>query len=546
MRDHFDADGILQLTRELVSIPSVTGSGRENEAAAFIHDFFRRMPYFQEHPEHLQLFPVEEAGQKRMAVLAFLRAGCDTDATLLLNGHFDVVDTDVCGDLADCAFDPGEYTRRMGGRVLPGEALRDLRTGNWLFGRGVMDMKCGLAMHMACMEHRASKRDLLRSNLLFLAVPDEEGDSAGMRGSLPVLASFIARNSLDVRAALSGEPAFWVHGPGRGTGERVFFTGTTGKVMPMFFCIGREAHAGFCFDGLNAASIAAEVVSRMEGSPAFLDGVGGEVLPPPVCLKMKDLRDAYSVTLPEKAVVYFNVLTVTRSPAEVLEMCRNVASQALDAVVSRQKENVRAFAERAGGGGAMPDWSTRVLCIDDVARMAEPSRGELDTFMSGLPADMDAREKGIAIANRMAELAGIKGPAVIIGFLPPYYPHRINRRATDKERRLRAVMERLCGMAESDLGNVKLVECFTGIMDLSYMGFQGSRKELLALAENMPGWGRIFSLPMEDLLSLDVPIASLGPAGKDAHKDTERLELDFSLHAAPAMLDMAIDLLSGP
>ena len=101
-------------------------------------------------------------------------------------------------------------------------------------------------------------------------------------------------------------------------------------------------------------------------------------------------------------------------------------------------------------------------------------------------------------------------------------------------------------MAECELGNGKLVGCFTGIMDLSYMGFQGSRKELLALAENMPGWGRIFSLPMEDLLSLDVPIASLGPAGKDAHKDTERLELDFSLHAAPAMLDMAIDLLSGP
>ena len=231
MNDHFDAAGILQLTRELVSIPSVTGSGRENEAAAFIHDFFRRMPYFQEHPEHLLMFPVEEAGQERMAVLAFLRAGCDTDATLLLNGHFAVVDTDVCGDLAECAFDPGEYTRRMGGRELPAEASRDIRSGNWLFGRGVMDMKCGLAMHMACMEHRASGRAGLRSNLLFLAVPDEEGDSAGMRGALPVLASFIARNSLDVRAALSGEPAFWVHGPGRDDGERVFFTGTTGKVI---------------------------------------------------------------------------------------------------------------------------------------------------------------------------------------------------------------------------------------------------------------------------------------------------------------------------
>ena len=546
MRDHFDAEGILRLTRELVSIPSVTGSGRENDAAAFIHDFFRETAYFRDHPECLMIFPVEKTGQKRLAVLAFLRAGCDTEATILLNGHFDVVDTDVCGDLSGCAFLADEYTRRLTDRRLPEDADGDLRSGNWLFGRGVMDMKCGLAMHMAYMEHMASMRNEMRSNLLFLAVPDEEGDSAGMRGALPVLSSFIARHSLDVRAALSGEPAFWGAGSAQGVGERIFFTGTTGKIMPMFFCIGREAHAGFCFDGLNAAAIAAEVVSLMEGSPAFLDGVGNEVMPPPVCLKMKDLRDTYSVTLPEKAVAYFNVLTVTHSPRDVLEMCRDIAAQALDAVIRRQKLNARAYAERAGGGIRIREWNGRVLDVEAVVRMTDHCRDEREKFIDGLPEEMDAREKGIAIVNRMAELANIKGPAVITGFLPPYYPHRINRRETDKERRLRAVMERLCAQAESAAGNVKLVECFTGIMDLSYMGFQGSRDELLALAENMPGWGRIFSLPMDDLLSLDVPIASIGPAGKDAHKDTERLELGFSLHTAPAMLERAVEMLSLP
>ncbi len=546
MRDHFDAEGILRLTMELVSIPSVTGSGREDAAASFIHGFFGELAYFREHPEHLKIFPIENSGQKRRAVMAFLAAGSDTDGTLLLNGHFDVVDTDVCGDLAGCAFNADEYTRRMSDREIPEDADRDLRSGNWLFGRGVMDMKCGLAMHMAFMEHMASKRSELRANLLFLAVPDEEGDSAGMRGALPMLASFISQHALDVRAALSGEPAFWSRGAGGREGDRVFFTGTTGKIMPFFFCIGREAHAGFCFDGLNAASIAAEVVTLMEGSPAFLDGVGNEIMPPPVCLKMKDLRDTYSVTLPEKAVAYFNVLTVTRSPRDVLEMCRKIAAQALDAVMRRQRENACAFAERTGNVIAIPEWNGRVLDFEDVERMTEHSREAREKFMAGLPPEMDAREKGIAIVNRLAELAGIKGPAVITGFLPPYYPHRINKRTTDKDRLLRSVMEQVCGMADADAGNVKLVECFTGIMDLSYMGFQGNREELLALAANMPGWGSLFSLPMEDLLALDVPIASLGPAGKDAHKDTERLELDFSLKTAPAMLEKAVALLSMP
>ena len=60
----------------------------------------------------------------------------------------------------------------------------------------------------------------------------------------------------------------------------------------------------------------------------------------------------------------------------------------------------------------------------------------------------------------------------------------------------------------------------------------------------MPGWGRVFSLPMDDLLSLDVPLAGLGPSGKDAHKDTERLELDYSFDIAPRMLEKAIAMLA--
>ena len=72
------------------------------------------------------------------------------------------------------------------------------------------------------------------------------------------------------------------------------------------------------------------------------------------------------------------------------------------------------------------------------------------------------------------------------------------------------------------------------------VGFQGEADELSALSENMPGWGTLFSLPMDDLLSLDVPIASMGTSGKDAHKDTERLELEYSFRLAPRLLETLI------
>ena len=545
MHDMFTPAGILGLTKRLVSIPSVTGSPQENEAAQFIHELFRGSPYFREHPEHLRIFPAEEAGLKRCAVLAFVRASRPTARTVLLNGHFDVVGS------APAAFDAEAYTGRLRAECLPADAAADLESGNWLFGRGVMDMKCGLALFIAYMLRMASRRDEFGVNLLFLAVPDEEGDSAGMRGALPHLNAFILENSLDLAAALSGEPAFWSPGCEGEKGERVFFTGTTGKIMPVFFCLGREAHAGFCFEGISAAAIASEVVRQMEGNAEFIDRAGDEFLPPPVCLKLKDLREAYSVTLPERAVTYFNVLTATRAPAQILGMCVKAAGTALDAAIESQRQAFRAYAERSGTKADLPRREPRVCSFSEVLAALERKMGSKDAvrdmigaFIGTLDPETDCRDKGIAVIDRAVTEAGISGPAIVVGFLPPYYPHRINLRKSAGERLLRSAMETVCAEAGERAGNVRLVECFTGIMDLSFMGFQGERSDLLALAGNMPGWGEIYSLPMDDLLSLDVPIANAGPAGKDAHSAAERLELGFSLEESPRMLERLIGLLA--
>lgn len=548
----FTREGMLNLTRELVRIRSVSHTSGENEAADAIFSLLAEESYFREHPGFLRFLPVEEGGLQRRAVLAFVRAGNETARTVLLNGHFDVVDTDVCGDLADLAFDADAYTACMGQRDIPDDAREDLVSGNWLFGRGVMDMKAGLAMHMAYLAHMSRHRSELGVNLLFLAVPDEEGSSVGMRGSLSGLCSFIREERLDLVAALSGEPAFWTS---KTTGEsrphRVLFTGTTGKIMPLFFCVGREAHVGYSFDGVNAAALAARVVCLMDCCPDHIDGTGEDTLTPPVCLKLKDLRDTYSVTLPERAAAYFNVLTVSRSPLDMLEICRNVARRALEETLADIRKAGRRFQELSGRSDTpVPDWQSSVYTVRELVDRLAGEKGMteagrmLNAFAEKLPVDMDEREKGLAVLDHLVSLVNLKGPAVVVGFLPPYYPQRINLRATEKECRLRSIMEGVLSELESSVGQVSLVECFSGIMDLSYMGFQGRPEELTTLADNMPGWGTVFSLSMKDLMSLDVPIASVGPSGKDAHKDTERLELDYSFTVAPRMLERVIRELS--
>ena len=68
----FTREGLLELTKELVRIRSVSHTPGENEAAAYIFSLLGREPYFQEHPEFLQLVPVEKGGLDRKAVMAFV------------------------------------------------------------------------------------------------------------------------------------------------------------------------------------------------------------------------------------------------------------------------------------------------------------------------------------------------------------------------------------------------------------------------------------------------------------------------------------------
>ncbi|NLA90070.1 MAG: M20/M25/M40 family metallo-hydrolase, partial [Synergistaceae bacterium] len=97
----------------------------------------------------------------------------------IITGHYDVVDAEAYGPLKDLAFSPLELPRRAGELELPEEARKDLESGEYLFGRGVSDMKGGIALMMAFLAEAARKGDF-PANLLFLAVPDEENTSAGM------------------------------------------------------------------------------------------------------------------------------------------------------------------------------------------------------------------------------------------------------------------------------------------------------------------------------------------------------------------------------
>ena len=56
----FTREGMLNLTRDLVRIRSVSHTSGENEAADAIFSLLAKEDYFREHPEFLRFLPVEE------------------------------------------------------------------------------------------------------------------------------------------------------------------------------------------------------------------------------------------------------------------------------------------------------------------------------------------------------------------------------------------------------------------------------------------------------------------------------------------------------
>ncbi|MCK1975359.1 M20/M25/M40 family metallo-hydrolase, partial [Bacillus safensis] len=72
------------------------------------------------------------------------------------------------------------------------KALADFRSGNYIPGRGMLDMKSGVAAGIAVLE-RFSQQPDREGNLILFATPDEERGSRGMRSLRDALPELVER-----------------------------------------------------------------------------------------------------------------------------------------------------------------------------------------------------------------------------------------------------------------------------------------------------------------------------------------------------------------
>jgi len=129
---------------------SVVETLGEIDSANKVHEIFSEMNYYKENPKDLRFINVPNDLWKRKSVMAILRGKKgNSKKTVIMIGHTDTVGVSDYGNLKDYANRPYELTEMFKEVSLPDDVKKDLESGDYLFGRGLFDMKTGDAIIMA-------------------------------------------------------------------------------------------------------------------------------------------------------------------------------------------------------------------------------------------------------------------------------------------------------------------------------------------------------------------------------------------------------------
>ena len=360
-----------EILYRLVNCPSISGTIAENQMSREIYAILSEVKYFQDNPQFLKQNNIKNDKLQRSFISALLKGKGDN--TVILLHHYDVVGVDDYGSLKDKAYDPDSLTEAFKDFKLPIEARCDYESGDWLFGRGIMDMKAGATLQIALL-HDLSLNDSFEGNILLLSVPGEESNSEGMLAAVPFLNQMKKKYNLEYVAVVNSEPNDFDNSSSEDYGVSI---GSIGKLLPVFYCFGKETHAGTPFEGLNSSFLFSQVETLMENNIELCDTANGECSPPPTNLKTKDLKEIYSVTTPQVTVGYYNVFTLSRTPAQVLELLKGIAYESFVKSLNIQGDRLNLYCSLTGMPPKTIDWKPNIYTFDELYKSALDDKGEV-------------------------------------------------------------------------------------------------------------------------------------------------------------------------
>lgn len=536
-------DKVKHITTKLVNIPSEVKTSGEADVAKWIHNYYAELDYYKENPEHLIFQQTLNDSLERYNVLAMVKGTKgESNKTVILIGHLDTVGVEDFGHLKEHAFNPRLLPELLKKLNLGEEINKDIDSGEYMFGRGALDMKSGVAGHMSLIEYFSKHPEELNGNLIAIAEADEEDNSTGIISALKALKQLKHDHDLDYIAAINADystPYF------EEDKNRYVYFGTIGKLLPSFYVSGKETHVGQAYGGFDPNLLIAELTKRIQLNPELIDWAHNEATVPPMSLKQSDLKDLYTVQTALAAYSYYNFFTYSLSPKEVMEKMKEVAIQAYDSVIDYMNESYREYCEISDIEFKELPWKTRVYTWDEYYNELATIHGEkYKVFINNYAKDLHERNPSMDLRDFSLKLIKVswerygtdKSPAVIIYYSSTFSARiEVTGKTEEEENLLNSVRNAVEVLQPYTDKPVVTKMFYPYISDSSFMSIFDDQADLRYLEKNMPAWGSKYIYPLEDILEIDVPVINIGTFGKDGHKISERVHMRYTFEHVPNM-----------
>jgi arginine utilization protein RocB len=479
---------IIKLAKELVSIASVVSTSGEKKVAEFIFDWVSKLSYFKNNPTHLIKQIIKNDPLDRFNVIAMINKDSNQD-TLVGIAHFDTVDVSDYGAHQDLAFSVDELT----------EALRSKNDSeDTLYGRGMLDMKSGVAIWMELLKTLSEEKGK-HKNLVVSFVFDEEGTSLGMRHAISMLLVLKEEHNLNYLGAIDTDytTSHYPDDP-----HRYVYFGTVGKLLISVITVGKETHASDPFLGIDANLMMAHIIDEINLNPKYTDTYQEQTTPPPIILHTQNPKQEYSVKTNKIASTQFNVIMASSSIEVWMQRIKDGVKEALKRTNKSLQERIKRYNENNWYPNKKVDIPFEVKFVDELEGLSfDGSKSDEETLMEYL------RSKDY------------EGGVVVIGLSSPYYPaHTCNE---EDQEFVDCIMDSL---SNNPIESLKVETYYPYISDLSYLR-SPSQIELVSLKKHTfnPTW--IDESLWKDASKLNLPMVNIGPYGFDAHKKHERLQI---------------------
>ncbi|WP_339214041.1 M20/M25/M40 family metallo-hydrolase [Ornithinibacillus sp. FSL M8-0202] len=540
-------DEVLHLTKQLVSIRSIVNTDGERVIAHSLYTMIASFPYYQANPDHLVIEKTIDDEMERHNVLAYVKGTKgNSNRTVIMMGHMDTVGVEDFNQQADYAFQPDEWMEWLKDEEISLKDREHLLPDEWLFGRGALDMKSGLASNLYLLQYFSEHPEKLNGNLVFIAECDEEDGSHGILSALKTLNKWKEEQGFDYVAAINAD---FVSPLYEGDPNRYIYKGTVGKLLPSFYITGAETHVGAAFEGIDPNFIASELTRQISYNPELCNEAHGEYTLPSVALKQMDLKAAYNVQTALGAFVYYNFFIHSWTPKEALELLKEQAHIAFQNALTAFEQSYNTYCNMSGKRNDGVPWEPRVLLYEEMDEMLVKAHGNkykeaMAVFKNNLLHDdsLDTRMFALKVVEEAWKWMEDKNPTIILFYSSLYYPRIELTGKTSNEQKLNDAIDEAVHTIQSVYKQpIKVKNFFPYISDMSFMAISDDEAGIKAVKDNNPAWGTKHYVDYDAIRDINVPVINIGPYGLDAHKKLERVEIAYSMEIVPNMTKLVID-----